>query len=515
MGKKDDPRVIPSKANPSILLGERVDTEDDILHIRNLPNFDGTLGARDCELMCQFLTAPYLRIPLMLNFFTQEHRLKALLNQELQEVLDAAMFEPGLWQEMDFKEVPDMVPAPNRDSLSTTNGLLFNEIMMAPNVILTAIHGMLLKVIEMDTGKFSELSGSILYVLRLSVRVEGFLIFLIKNREFHAKSKDFIGDQPVYNGAYHEADVRGLDCADEMITEAIECQKKIRVLLDGDVFKILIRWIKKCKEDDSIGQACMLHAHMAYLFKNVEYDELDAHKVFSLLGSQVFISSNLKYDLDGKRDAANLTDLRIPHVDLLDMFQRNRNKILEWMIQNPHETNKVLNAVIKLVDSGAKRTDVTKAIFDRNWISLEHVGYNLKGRFVPANEFDLPSFEKIVSTEGKVSFYDWMLDTTTTILNTEVNVQLGEFTVKKNMPRQLDSAMAADPDFLTVFKYMPFIDVIQWYLCIVSLAYISPSYYCDVVPKLNTRPIGDGCVSLVGVMTCSIGMRTIGWPNSP
>lgn len=37
-------RSIPSQANPSILLGERVDTEDDILHIRNLPDFDGTLG---------------------------------------------------------------------------------------------------------------------------------------------------------------------------------------------------------------------------------------------------------------------------------------------------------------------------------------------------------------------------------------------------------------------------------------------------------------------------------------
>lgn len=41
-GKK--PRCIPSQANPSILLGEKVDTEDDILHIRNLPDFDGTLG---------------------------------------------------------------------------------------------------------------------------------------------------------------------------------------------------------------------------------------------------------------------------------------------------------------------------------------------------------------------------------------------------------------------------------------------------------------------------------------
>ena len=479
--RNDLPRVSPSKANPSILIGERVDTEDDILHIRKLPNFDGTLGARDCELMLQFLTAPYLRIPLMLHFFTQEHRLKALLNRDLQEVLDAALFEPGLWQEEEVKEVPDQIPAPNRDSLSTSCGLLFNEIILSPNVILTSIHDMLLKCIEMDTGKYSELGESILYVLRLSVRVEGFLIFLIKNREFHAKIKSgevSIHAKPAYNGAYQEADVRGLSCSDEMLQEAVDCQKKVRHLLDNEVFKILIRWIKKCKEEDSIAHACMLHAHLAYLFRNVESEQLDAYKVFALLGSQVFISSNLKYDLDhGHTSGLTLTDIRIPHTDLLDMFQRNRNKMLAWMIANSLQTNKVLNAVIKLVDSGAKKTDVNKAIFDRNWISLENIGYNLKGRFVPANEFDLVAFERVVANEGKANFYDWMLDTTTTLLNTEVNVQLGnralthsnevhqlrslnlcyrncigEFMVKKNQPRPLDMDMAFNADFQCVFK---------------------------------------------------------------
>ena len=80
------PRATPTQANPSILLGERVDTEDDILHIRELPDFDGTLGAKDCEIMLQYLTAPYLRIPLLLNFFSNELRLKALRHKTLQEV---------------------------------------------------------------------------------------------------------------------------------------------------------------------------------------------------------------------------------------------------------------------------------------------------------------------------------------------------------------------------------------------------------------------------------------------
>jgi hypothetical protein len=86
VGATKKPRSTPSQANPSILLGERVDTEDDILHIKVLPDFDGSLGAKDCELMLQYLIAPYMRIPLLLNFFSNEVRLKALRTKELQEV---------------------------------------------------------------------------------------------------------------------------------------------------------------------------------------------------------------------------------------------------------------------------------------------------------------------------------------------------------------------------------------------------------------------------------------------
>lgn len=92
---KHQARSIPSQANPSVLLGETVSSEDDILHIRNLPDFDGSLGARECELLLQYLTAPYMRIPLLLKFFSYESRLKTLRHTALQDVLDAAMFEPG------------------------------------------------------------------------------------------------------------------------------------------------------------------------------------------------------------------------------------------------------------------------------------------------------------------------------------------------------------------------------------------------------------------------------------
>jgi hypothetical protein len=41
-------------------------------------------------------------------------------------VLDAALFEPGQWQEAHLKEVPTQIPADNRDNLNTVTGGVMN-----------------------------------------------------------------------------------------------------------------------------------------------------------------------------------------------------------------------------------------------------------------------------------------------------------------------------------------------------------------------------------------------------
>ena len=93
--KDKKPRVPPSGGDPSQLAGERVEDEDDVLHIRHLPDFDSRLKARDCELLLQYLTVPYIRIPLVLQFFAAPERIGALANEELQGVVDSCLFEMG------------------------------------------------------------------------------------------------------------------------------------------------------------------------------------------------------------------------------------------------------------------------------------------------------------------------------------------------------------------------------------------------------------------------------------
>ena len=69
--------------------------EDDILHIVDLPDFGEldvasarALGQHDSELLLSYLTVPYLRIPLLLEFFGSGDRVWALQSDQLPKLLD-------------------------------------------------------------------------------------------------------------------------------------------------------------------------------------------------------------------------------------------------------------------------------------------------------------------------------------------------------------------------------------------------------------------------------------------
>lgn len=468
------PRSLPSQANPSILLGERVDTEDDILHIMKLPDFDGTLGAKDCELMLQYLTAPYLRIPLLLTFFSNEVRLKALRNVSLQEVLDAALFEPSQWQEEAAKDIITKVPADAREHLCSPVGLLFNELIMSPTIILTSIQTMLERVIDMDTGKYSALSESILYTVRLVVKVESYILFLVKNRQ--AKAEIQASTDPLrFYGASFEADVRGLQCSEETLADALVCQQKLRSILNDQVFKIFARWIKHAKDEGQMHIACKLHAHLAYLYRNIDVRDLNATAVFAMLACQIFLFNNYRYNLDldesdahkkkSRKDEEDVNrDLGIPQIELFGLFQLNRNKIMDWLLQNPDPANEIMNALVEMVEESESeklQVGLNEAPADRKWVSIEQAGINFKGRFVPQSEYDPEIFNSKLSKEARVSFEAWLREVTTIAVSTEINVQLGEFTIKKHVTQPLDSIIADDDDFLTVFANMSHNDIIQ------------------------------------------------------
>jgi hypothetical protein len=99
------------------------------------------------------------------------------------------------------------------------------------------------------------------------------------------------------------------------------------------------------------------------LYRNVQKQDLTPSIVFSLLSCQIFLFNNYKYDLDldlkaGKADRSRKDDnedikdnLGIPQVDLFDMFQVNRVKIMNWLVdpKNVDEKNMVCKTAFVLL----------------------------------------------------------------------------------------------------------------------------------------------------------------------
>lgn len=228
------------QASPSALTGSNVQTEDDILFLDHLPDFNGTLRPTDSELLLTYLTAPYIRVPLLLGFFTDRDRISLLREPQLQAVLDAALFEPGTWQSQAeaSRGPPATVPAPDRAHLGTPVGLLFNEFLRSPKFALAAVQLMLEVAVDKDTGRPGAANeGLILYIVRLAVRVESFLHFLVQ----HSKNDGYLERA----GANWEAKVRGLPVkGDSRCADLEKMHMELRDLLEGRVFRMLLEWAR-------------------------------------------------------------------------------------------------------------------------------------------------------------------------------------------------------------------------------------------------------------------------------
>ncbi|KAK3255594.1 hypothetical protein CYMTET_35231, partial [Cymbomonas tetramitiformis] len=78
----------------------------------------------------------------------------------------------------------------------------------------------------------------------------------------------------------------------------------------------------------------------------------------------------------------------------------------------------------------------------RHWRTLEEMGS--RGRFCPDTE------EQEEPPEG-LSYHDWLRFKTTQAVETEINIQLGTYTIKSNHTEMLDERMSLHEDFKEVF----------------------------------------------------------------
>ena len=227
-----------------------------MLHVRHLPDFGGTLRAADVELLLSYLLAPYLRVPLLMRFFAMPGHTQALAQLELQEVLDAALFEPGLWQPDTKKVMPDTIPAPDRGCLATPAGLLFQELTHSPELLLSCLQQILDNALDLDAGRYVREGASciIMYAVRVAVRVESFIRFLLSPDAARVRGLHF----PAATGA--TSSIR-----DKLAAGA----DALRAKLEEHALPVLQGWYGRLRRDNVTTDACTVAAHMAFIFGGV------------------------------------------------------------------------------------------------------------------------------------------------------------------------------------------------------------------------------------------------------
>jgi hypothetical protein len=427
-----------------------VRTEDDVLHLDNkeLPTFGNVLSPSDAEKFVQFLTVPYIRIPLILDFFANGDpgRLSALRTKSLQMIVDAALFEPGRWKPADFTDVIDEIPIKDFDRLeallATAHGTLFNEIAKSPDVLISCMVKMLERALDMDVGKYTKKSSSgplILYTIRLAVRIEGYMKYAIKK---------CVPGQPR---------PRGLESLDKIKVD--DALRKIRAMLDSQAIPTLEYWIDPTRNKvKDIDTACLVHAHLLYLFKNYDYQDLDYRAVSIILSSQVYLTINLRFShkvYDDLQDKNKPTQpppsIQIAQSEVFDIIQNHRYNVLKFIRENPVKGDQSMEAVVRIATSTGGREVVDDGLKQRHWQSIGHP--TCYGRFVPDTEdIKLRDGSYRIPKPGQ-SYEQWMLYVTTKAVGIEVNVQLSDFTLQNHKMTLLDPNIMEDKDFVAA-KHM-------------------------------------------------------------
>ena len=452
---------------------------------------------------------PYLRVPLLLRFFSEPSHVHALGSPKLQAALDAALFEPGLWQAEPVKTQPQRIPAPTRDHLATPAGILFNELTRSPTAVSESILALTTLALELDSGHYNPKSANcaaILYILRVASRVEGFVrTVLAANDQGKAATADLLNSDSWGN---HGSMTRGLQCGPEVLTILRRCEGRLATALRRELATMVESWCDDCLAQRKLSSCCTLYAHLAFCYKQIEESELDYNSVSTLLCAHVFLGNNHTFDVEAigseglkKRtpwEVGASDSLLIPATEVFELFARHRGKLLRWLDHHPAQRNVVMEAVVRTVTCTGPRNlfgaAARAALRPRRWV--ERPGYRGLGRYVPdtaaeaagdhaamteidevlkeqkATASKLQAEAKDVSSVAKartaaaaqaatapgasaaLRLEAWLRKVTTTQgADVEVNLQLGEFSLRRQALMPLPKEVETHADFITAFGY--------------------------------------------------------------
>jgi|TARA_B110000091_G_C13803128_1_gene471194 hypothetical protein len=213
----------------------KIVNEDDILHEEILKDFNGNISQEEAEQLFTFLTTPYLRIPLVLDFFARE-RVGCLFDATLRSLLEQTLFVPGRWGKINQNDGRNVEQVPcDPELLNTNHGYLVAELERGPLITLKSFHHLLVDGLKLSVGDYKSSFVSV-------------LLFLFKTA---IKMIAFIQDTIVENTS-NENDV--LVKYDLILTKWM-----------NEALVLIQKWLKEAEKDSAKHEASILHAHIGKL----------------------------------------------------------------------------------------------------------------------------------------------------------------------------------------------------------------------------------------------------------
>lgn len=460
----------PSTATPSFFAPPpAIKTEDDVIYRANLPSFDsaaGTkkgvlgvspahlvtaaLGQRDSELLLSFLTVPYLRLPLVLNFFATDDRVHKLALPKLRDILDSVLFEPGQFLFMSNTGVePVMVPTQHPELLASVYGALLNELFRSPESVSRSIVSIMDSALALDTGSVCDSKSSdfntsveiILYVTRMAARVHNYLHFAVLHiLKKHDNLRLAMRDEPPDS-------IATLDHALQEVGQRL--RGPFADLLD-DYLTRLDEETSASPEDEQLVNrnsrlASDLNAHKLLCFRNcgtTGMDELDQQSATSIVSSFIYLTTRHTWN----KSRREMGRLLVPEFELYELFSMQRRRLVSYIDLPQAE----LDAVMEQALQTATSTTGTSCELVNNtnmWGKLH--GSRVAGRFVLVGPRAASDTGKNVKPSKDVSVPVVVEDSG--LQGVEMDLQLGQMTLRAKHLAALDTEVANMPQVREVF----------------------------------------------------------------
>ena len=267
-------------------------------------------------------------------------------------------------------------------------------------------------------------------------------------------------------------------------------QLETRATLEDDVFPALERWCERATggaqgEAKDYGLACKLWAHLAFIYKAVDSGapavppgvdggddfqrlaKMSYRAASTMVVAMTFLSARHPVGVEQARGAQPL--LGLPESEIFQLWQTHRRALKAWLNTNGTQASEIMEGVIRVVShtgGGSRKRRVAEPT-QRVWRDMERLNppINSGGRFLPNTE-TLRTKSRILAAMDEArravaeadgdrdgeAYETWLRNITTMAVETEINLQLGNLTLRRNPLAVLSQGISRHVDFTAAMK---------------------------------------------------------------